>query len=206
MTPSETAELLGLAAAFDRRTVGKADVLAWQTILADIDYTAARNAVTAHYGTETRWIMPADIRQHVLNQRADTAADIQGPGLPAEIPDADPDDVRAYLAAVREQRTRAADGTEKRRPVGELLAGVGRQVPRTEATPELAAVRRPGPFGVECPTCRAAIGRPCRIGQTGRERAPHEAREAAAHGRSHDPAAEEQRRRQAAAHHTQETA
>ncbi|MEU3851769.1 hypothetical protein [Streptomyces sp. NPDC029554] len=200
MTPSETAELLGFAAAFDRRTVGKADVLAWQTILGDIDYTAARAAVTAHYGRETRWIMPADIRQHVLTQRADTAADIQGPGLPAAIPDADPDDVPAYLAAVKEQRTRAADGELKRRPVAELLAGVGHDIPR----PETAAVRRPGPLGVACPTCHAPIGRPCRM-HSGRERAPHEAREAAVHGREHDPAAEEQRRKNASRHLTEET-
>ena len=51
-----------------------------------------------------------------------------------------------------------------------------------------------------CPTCHAPIGRPCRM-LGGRERAPHEAREAAAHGREHDPAAEEQRRKNASAHH-----
>ena len=40
MTPSQTAELLGLCAAFDRRTIGKADVLAWQTVLGDIEFDA----------------------------------------------------------------------------------------------------------------------------------------------------------------------
>lgn len=177
MTPSQTAELLGFAAAFDRRTVGKADALAWHTILADIDFTAAREAVAAHYAAETRWIMPADIRQHVINQRAATAADIQGAGLPAEIPDADPDDVPAYLAAVRQQRVRAAEGL-KPRPLKQLLAGVGQNIPR-ELPAEVTAIRRPGPLGITCPACSAAIGRPCRTGN-GRERAPHEARETAA--------------------------
>ncbi|WP_225811284.1 zinc finger domain-containing protein [Streptomyces spinosus] len=173
MTPAETAALLSFAAAFDRRTIGEADVLAWQTVLADIGFEPAKAAVTAHYAVETRWIMPADIRQHVIKQRADTAADIQGPGLPPEIPDADPDDVPAYLAAVRQQRHRAAEGL-KPRPVKELLAGVGRDIPK-----EVTAVRRPGPLGVTCPTCHAGVGRPCRTGN-GRERAPHENRETAA--------------------------
>ncbi|MFI0233110.1 hypothetical protein [Streptomyces sp. NPDC017086] len=173
MTPAETAALLSFAAAFDRRTLGEADVLAWHTVLSDITFDAAKQAVAAHYAVETRWIMPADIRQHVLKARADTAADIQGPGLPPEIPDADPDDIPAYLAAVRQQRHRAADGL-KPRPVKELLAGVGRNIPR-----EITAVRRPGPLGVTCPDCRAPIGRPCRTG-AGRERAPHENRETAA--------------------------
>ncbi|WP_318205347.1 hypothetical protein [Streptomyces sp. SCL15-4] len=175
MTPAETAALLSFAAAFDRRTLGETDVLAWHTVLHDITFDAAKAAVTAHYAVETRWIMPADIRQHVLKARADTAADIQGPGLPPEIPDADPDNVPAYLAAVRQQRTRAADGQElKRRPVAELLAGIGRDIPREHTT-----VRRPGPLGITCPDCRAPTGRPCRTGN-GRERAPHENRETAA--------------------------
>lgn len=191
MTPSETAELLGFCAAFDRRTVGKADVLAWQAVLADIDYDAARQAVAAHYATETRWIMPADIRQAVIKMRADTAADYQGPGLSADIPDADPDDVTAYLAAIRTQRVRAAEGLPmRRRPVAELVAGIGRQIP-----PEVAAVKRPGPLGTECPNCRAPIGRPCRT-PGGTERAPHAARRDGSNPEAE--AAETERRRAAA--------
>lgn len=171
MTPAQTAELLGFCAAFDRRTVGKADVLAWQTVLADVNFDAARQAVSEHYATATRWIMPADIRQTVRAHRSTAADSIHGPGLPAEIPDADPDDVPAYLAAVRAQRVRAADGADlKPRPVAELLAGIGRQVPR-----EVAAVRRPGPLGRACPTCKAPIGRPCKT-PGGRERPAHTAR------------------------------
>lgn len=203
MTPSQTAELLTFCAAFDRRTIGKADVLAWHTVLADIDYDAARHAVTAHYATETRWIMPADIRQAVRKHRADTAADYQGPGLTADIPDADPDDIPAYLAAIRNQRTRAAAGLPlTRRPVRELLANVGQPIPD-----EVAAVRRPGPLGADCPKCHAPIGRPCRLpslnDEPGRERAPHSARVAVANGQAApDPAAEAaeiERRRAASA-------
>lgn len=180
MTPAETAELLGFCAAFDRRTVGKADVLAWQTVLADLPFDAARQAVIQHYATETRWIMPANIRNAVRAARAETAADIQGPGLPPAVPDADPDDVAAYLAAVRQQRVRAADGVSTRpRPVAELLPGTSRRIP----SPEVATIRRPGPLGRDCPRCGAAIGRPCRR-SNGAERGPHGARIAAVSERS----------------------
>jgi hypothetical protein len=192
MTPSQTAELLAFAAAFDRRTLGKADVLAWHTVLHDIDADAAKAAVTQHYADETRWIMPADIRQAVRRQRADAADSIQGPGLPAEIPDADPDDVPAYLAAVKEQRHRAADGQPlRRRPIAELVAAASRPIP-----PEVEHVKRPGPLGTACAKCSAPIGRPCRT-PSGVERAPHGARR----GESADPQAEaaEAARRQAAA-------
>jgi hypothetical protein len=182
MTPAETAELLGLAAAFDRRTIGRTDIAAWTAVLADLELDAAKQAVTAHYATETRWIMPADIRQAVLKKRAEAAADYQGPGLTADIPDADPDDIPAYLTALRTQRTRAADGL-KPRPMAALLAGTVRQLPTGQPTvtdDRLATIRRPGPLGVTCPTCRAAIGRPCKTpaleGRAPRERPPHNAR------------------------------
>jgi hypothetical protein len=204
MTPAQVAELLGFCAAFDRRTVGKADVLAWTTVLADVDFDAAKQAVTAHYANDTRWIMPADIRGTVRHNRADTAADIQGPGLPAEIPDADPDDVAAYLAAVRQQRTRAANGQQlKRRPVAELVAAVKAALPSADAPVDVAAVRRSGPLGIDCPQCHAAIGRPCKTpaleGRPPRERGPHSARKTAASGQAiADPAtarADEEARR-----------
>jgi hypothetical protein len=158
MKPSEVAELLTFAAAFDRRTVGAADVAAWTTVLGDIGLDPARHAVSAHYAETRDWIMPSDIRQRVLASRRNAAADYQGPGLPAEIPDADPDDVQAYLAALRAQRTRAAVGQPTRfRPIAELVAAVGREIPA-----EHAAVRRPGPLGVECPACQAPTGKSCR--------------------------------------------
>ncbi|WBP89488.1 zinc finger domain-containing protein [Kitasatospora cathayae] len=160
MTPSQVAELLTMASAFDRRTVGKTDVMAWHLVLRDVDFEQAQTAVAAHYADTRDWIMPSDIRHRVRKQREQAAADIQGPGLPAEIPDADPDDVPAYLAALRAQRTRAALGESMRpRPVAELLAGVGREVP----TPEDAAVTRVrSALDVRCPYCHAPAKRPCK--------------------------------------------
>lgn len=171
MTPSQVAELLAMASAFDRRTVGDADVMAWHLVLRDIDHQDAQKALAAHYSETRDWVMPADIRQRVRTARNDAARDINaggGKGLPPEIPDADPDDVPAYLAALRAQRTRAAAGELTRpRPVAELAAAVGRQVP----APEVEAVRRPGPLGVRCPVCHAPIGKPCRTQVLGRRMA-----------------------------------
>jgi|SRR5690606_17625076 len=63
MTPAETAKVLAACAAFDQRTVGKADVAAWHNALGELEYQDARDAVTRHYRTSTERIMP----MHVLH-------------------------------------------------------------------------------------------------------------------------------------------
>jgi len=73
MTPEETGKLLGICAAYDRRTVGEIDVLAWYRVLGDLPYTSCEAAVVAHYTTKREWIMPADIRSAV--KRAQHAAE-----------------------------------------------------------------------------------------------------------------------------------
>jgi hypothetical protein len=166
---------------------------AWHDVLADFALADARAAAAA-VARKQPFVSPAEIISEIRKQRDERAADFQGPGLSAEIPDADPDDVQAYLSALRGMRTRAADGLGmRRRPVAALLAGVGHEIPS-----EVAAVKRPGPLGKECPNCGAAIGRPCRT-PGGAERAPHAARS----GNS-DPEAEQaemERRKAASARH-----
>jgi hypothetical protein len=166
---------------------------AWHDVLADFALAPARAAAAA-VARKQPFVSPAEIITEIRKQRDDRAADYQGPGLSAEIPDADPDDVQAYLSALRGMRTRAAEGLEvKRRPVAQLLAGIGREVPG-----EVAAVRRPGPLGAECPKCKAAIGRPCRT-PGGAERPAHTARSGGT-----DPVAEQaemERRKAASARH-----
>ncbi len=164
---------------------------AWHDVLGEYQLADAR-AAAASVAKRQPFVSPAEIIGEIKRQRGDRADSFQGPGLPAEIPDADPDNIPAYLAALREQRHRAADGIElKRRPVAELLAGIGQPIPA-----EVADVRRPGPLGANCPRCTAPIGRPCRT-PSGKERAPHPARD----GHLTDPeaeAAEFERRRAAA--------
>ena len=143
---------------------------AWHDVLGDFTLADARAAAAA-VAKRQPFVSPAEIIGEIKRQRGDRADSFQGPGLPAEIPDANPDNIPAYLAALRAQRTRAADGIElKPRKMAELVAAVGREIPA-----EVAQVRRPGPLGAECPNCSAAIGRPCRT-PAGKERPPHNAR------------------------------
>lgn len=164
---------------------------AWHDVLGDYQLTDARAAAAA-VAKRQPFVSPAEIIGEIKRQRGDRADSFQGPGLPAEIPDANPDNVPAYLAALRAQRTRAADGIElKPRKMAELLAAVGREIPA-----EVAQVRRPGPLGIECANCRAPIGRPCRT-PGGKERAPHSVRQ----GHGGDEQAELERRKAASARH-----
>ncbi|WP_370665365.1 hypothetical protein [Streptomyces sp. IBSBF 2507] len=177
---------------------------AWHDILGDYQLADARQAA-AQVARRQPFVAPAEIADEISKIRGSRTHDFVYEPPPG---DSDPN----YLARLRGQLTATGDGQRPpvlakelpRRPVAELVASLANALPGIPDA-DISAVRRPGPFGVECPTCRAAIGRPCRIGGNGRERAPHEAREAAANGRTHDPDTEEQRRRQAAATRTQET-
>ncbi|MFF5703453.1 hypothetical protein ACFY7H_13230 [Streptomyces sp. NPDC012794] len=201
MTPDETVVLARYVRAlcpqqkFDEYTPD-----AWHDVLGDYPLTAARRAA-ATVARRQPFISPAEIIEVIEQQRAENASDFQGPGLPAEVPDADPDDPVAYIAALRAQRYRAADGLElKPRPMKQLLAGITQHIPK-QPNPELDAVRRPGPLGIACPRCKAARGRPCKkpgssdrypLGEPMRE--PHPIRAALATGQplptGHDAEAE----------------
>lgn len=61
MNKAETARLLGMAAAYDYRTVGPADVEAWHAALGDVPFDAAREALIQHYRESTDRLMPAHL-------------------------------------------------------------------------------------------------------------------------------------------------
>lgn len=65
MTPADIARVLAKAAAFDSRTVGEADILAWFEALGDLDVDDALAAVTRHYRESTDWLKPAHVRRIV---------------------------------------------------------------------------------------------------------------------------------------------
>lgn len=65
MNLTETTHALALVQAFDQRTVGEADVIAWQSVLADLDRDDVEAAVKRHYAEQTDRIMPAHIRRLV---------------------------------------------------------------------------------------------------------------------------------------------
>lgn len=204
MTPEAVDTILAILASAS--VVGRLEETSpevWEDGLSDISgdegIAAARQLIRTH-----RWVKIADIVDAVRNMREDRARDLHGPGQFAEIPDADPDDVKAYLVAVRAQRTRAALGAElKPRPALEAaIENFGPRIPDRDAP-----IRRPGALGQHCPSCFSPIGRPCKT-PGGKERRPHTARFAAAGTPGIDAplppaqaAAEEQRRRQAARIH-----
>jgi hypothetical protein len=106
MTKSETALLLGLAAAYDRRTIGEADVEAWHDVLNDISFIDAKAAVKDHYRMSNDWIMPATIRAAVRKIRAER--------IERELPQTPPrNDMTTdeYISWLRTVRKHAADGT-----------------------------------------------------------------------------------------------
>lgn len=89
MNRSDVAALLTVIASYDRRTLGEAEVIAWHGVLGDLPFEQCRDAVIAHYATQTDWLMPAHVRRHVLTARQDRAMRElpAGPSLPPEAPE-----------------------------------------------------------------------------------------------------------------------
>jgi len=71
MTPEDVIDVLAKAAAFDQRTVGQADVLAWHEILQRLERDDALAAVTRHYAESRERLMPADVLRHARSVRED---------------------------------------------------------------------------------------------------------------------------------------
>ncbi|MFE7017640.1 hypothetical protein ACFVAQ_45525, partial [Streptomyces sp. NPDC057651] len=89
MTPADAAELLTLAAAFDRRTVGEADARAWAAALNSTPLDAdTREAVARHYADTDKWLTPAHVRQQRAKIRAERIeqANVFDDGRPDETP------------------------------------------------------------------------------------------------------------------------
>jgi len=73
MTLDETIDLLATCAAYDRRTVGKSDAVAWHAVMRDLPFEYAQEAVFAHYSESREFIMPADVRTRVKRKQRDEA-------------------------------------------------------------------------------------------------------------------------------------
>lgn len=73
MNLAEVAQVLAKAAAFDRRTVGEADVMAWWEAINDLDVADALVAVTRWYRDRPDWLMPSHLREAVRLVEADRA-------------------------------------------------------------------------------------------------------------------------------------
>ena len=76
MSRSEVARLLAFCAAYDQRTIGEADVLAWAEALdspwvPNIDTDEAQAAVVAWYRETSQRVNVADVLKRVKADRAD---------------------------------------------------------------------------------------------------------------------------------------
>lgn len=108
MTLEETVDLLTTAAAFDRRTVGETDAVAWHAAVGDLRLEDCQAAVIAHYRDTTDWLMPAHVRTRVREIRRQRIEDSDIPAPPPELGD----NPAAYQAVLRAARTAAADGAD----------------------------------------------------------------------------------------------
>lgn len=124
MIPSEAAKLLAYEATVSQRTISALDAEAWAAALDDIRLEDALEAVTNLWKRTRERLVPYDIRAEVHRIRADRLARAFD-----EAPDADPDNPRAWIAARRAGLTRVADGSERPRPVQQLIAGTAKGIP-----------------------------------------------------------------------------
>lgn len=125
MSGYDTAKAVLAKASLGDPTLSRPDdgVLAfWAEQLADVDRAAALRAVTAHYSEEHRRIMPSDVLKRVraesAHQRTYDLATFNA------VPDADPDDVPAYLTALRAGRLIDNSRKAEQRPVSQLVNSV----------------------------------------------------------------------------------
>jgi len=126
----DTAKAVLAKASLGDRTFSRPDagVLAfWAEQLHDVDPAAALRAVTAHYSEEHRRIMPSDVLKRV---RAESAAQRrQDYDQVNAVPDADPDDVPAYLAALRAGRLVDNSPAAQPRPISAVVEKILRRRP-----------------------------------------------------------------------------
>lgn len=182
MNPSEAAELLWHAAAFDNRNGSTAAAKAWAAALHDVPLDDdAKNAVAAYYTTPPKdpdaklWILPHHVRTLRTKIRNARLENFQYEPLPDET-------VQEYLARYRGQVKAIASGAVpaptgrpaiEGGPSKQFMAELeargwegNRTVPgdddESPAAEVIDTVRRSGPLGVTCPACSAEIGFPCK--------------------------------------------
>lgn len=114
MNTTEITALLAVCSSFDSRKPNPETVQAWLAAIGDLEFTAARDAVVAHYQESREWIMPADIRGKVRRARRDRIDDDVIP-MPRGL---DPDDTAAYIRVIAAGRRALADGVTLDEPDG----------------------------------------------------------------------------------------
>lgn len=95
---------------------------AWMLVIGDMPFDEASTAVRT-LARQQPFIGPSDIVSEIGKARRSRASFPPGTAqdaIEADIPDADPDDVRAYIAALRAGRHRSTEGLQHR-PVQQMI-------------------------------------------------------------------------------------
>lgn len=71
MNVSDAARLLALAAAFDRRTIGESDAVAWADALDGLTVDECAEAIRDFFRSSNSWLMPSHVCAIVKAKRAD---------------------------------------------------------------------------------------------------------------------------------------
>lgn len=150
---------------------------AWFDILAAYDLDACRNACAA-LAHRQPYIAPSEIITEVRRERR---ARLENFAYEPPAVEQDP----KYIQRLRGQLRAVASGEVPapstapmltggpHKDIADQFAGVGRAIPGEE-------IRRPGSLGVECPRCRALVGRQCKTPGGKRRSKAHPERSAAA--------------------------
>jgi hypothetical protein len=145
VTPADAAELLTLAASFDRRSIGEADALAWADALGDLDRAECTDAIRAHYRESTDWLMPAHIRERVKARRA-------------------AEHERRHSLMLRDElaiEARTHDPEASRRGYQLAMQTLAETRGYDQAKVEALDAQRAAQ-ALPCPWCKASAGMPCR--------------------------------------------
>lgn len=192
MEPEQIPQLIAQIALADPRvrredkTERRAQIIMWAGILTDVPYDYAVQAAQQHYATSTWPILPAEIATRWAATVRDRMNRHNGTFEPTEHPELDPDDVDAYITALRGERQAVILGHNPPAPVKAITAGpaaeeaearlkaLGSYVPRhvdelLDAHRPVKAARRaaiaagqPDALSVSCDWCHAQAGEPCR--------------------------------------------
>jgi hypothetical protein len=131
---SEVVLLLTLAATFDYRKTGDADIEAWYLALDDLDLDDAKTAVVQHYRNTTDRLMPAHVRQGVKAIRAERTR--HEPHEIRSLPSRFEDDMGRQVRIERG----AASARQVLAPLIEHLAARSDAAPAMSALDELRAI------------------------------------------------------------------
>lgn len=146
MNLSEAGQILALATAYDRRTVGDADIAAWHAALDDLTFIDCKIAVRKHYRNTSRWLMPADVRELVRSlmvdrsQRMAIAPVASGAGMPEELRER----VDGMFGMPVDSPHPKVSGEQRR-------AGLSVRCPYCGSTPGVACSSKAGPMSVSHP-------------------------------------------------------